>query len=416
MARKKETEKQTREKPANGVRVSEQVLPPAVVHLPSAVPDELSVEQLVSRVEKVHEVQKRVMKDGIHYGVIPGCEKPTLLKAGAEILALTFKLDAEFEQEKEFDGEHLTVYSTCTLYHAPTGIRAGSGKSACSTKEEKYAYRHASRRCPECGNESVIKGRQEFGGGWLCWKKKNGCGFKFPDGDKRIESQPEGKVPNDRIPDCYNTVIKMADIRAHRAAILFTTAASDVFTQDMEETEPAVDNGSERPPPAQTAKPQSGNRPVRPAQDTDTLQDTQGQEQMPGHRYERTAAHNHLEQTVEDYCKANNIDPKVEGLTILERMSAYETREGHKHPGVRDVLLLSEKEAIICRCLIEDTIERNRNWRVELGQAIIKYCEGKKVTKEEVLEKCSGKRTIRDLDQPTAKKAFEKFQELYLRE
>ena len=123
-----------------------------------------------------------------------------------------------------------------------------------------------------------------------------------------------------------------------------------------------------------------------------------------------------MEQVIEEYCKANDISPAKEGLDILERMSAYETREGRKYPGVRDVLLLSEKEAIICRRAIQDAIDKNRNWRVDLGQVILKYCANKKVTKEEVLKACSGKTTLRDLDQPAAKKAFEKFTESFLKE
>src|SRR6266545_3538027 len=203
--------------------------PPAVM-----VEQELSVEQVISRVEKVHEIQKRVMREGSHYGVIPGTEKPTLYKAGAEILCLTFKLDPQFEHEKEMNGEHLTVYSTCTLYHIPTGMRAGSGKAACSTRETKYAFRTAARTCPACSGEYIIKGKAEYGGGWLCWLKKGGCGAKFPDGDRDIEGQPVDMIPNEHLADCYNTVVKMADIRAHRAAVLFVTGASDVFTQDIE--------------------------------------------------------------------------------------------------------------------------------------------------------------------------------------
>ena len=36
--------------------------------------------------------------------------------------------------------------------------------------------------CPECGQPTIIKGKEEFGGGWLCWKKEGisgGCGAKF---------------------------------------------------------------------------------------------------------------------------------------------------------------------------------------------------------------------------------------------
>lgn len=34
-------------------------------------------------------------------------------------------------------------------------------------------------QCPECGVEAVIKGRPEHGGGWVCWKKADGCGKKW---------------------------------------------------------------------------------------------------------------------------------------------------------------------------------------------------------------------------------------------
>ena len=35
-------------------------------------------------------------------------------------------------------------------------------------------------KCPKCGKtDSVIKGKPEFGGGWLCYSKKNGCGEKW---------------------------------------------------------------------------------------------------------------------------------------------------------------------------------------------------------------------------------------------
>src|ERR1035437_8882720 len=33
--------------------------------------------------------------------------------------------------------------------------------------------------CPNCGKDTIIKGREEYGGGWLCYKKNGGCGAKF---------------------------------------------------------------------------------------------------------------------------------------------------------------------------------------------------------------------------------------------
>ena len=33
--------------------------------------------------------------------------------------------------------------------------------------------------CPNCGKDAIIKGKEEYGGGWLCYKAKGGCGAKF---------------------------------------------------------------------------------------------------------------------------------------------------------------------------------------------------------------------------------------------
>ena len=45
------------------------------------------------------------------------------------------------------------------------------------------ASQPAAPACPKCGKTaSVIKGKEEFGGGWVCWKKRNGgCGEQFFD-------------------------------------------------------------------------------------------------------------------------------------------------------------------------------------------------------------------------------------------
>src|SRR4051812_33355777 len=93
----------------------------------------ISVEHLVARVKKVKEVQERVMVKDHHYGLIPGVNKPSLLKPGAEILCLTFQLDPQFELKERWDGDHLEVVAHCTIYHAPTGTRVGSGIGSCST-------------------------------------------------------------------------------------------------------------------------------------------------------------------------------------------------------------------------------------------------------------------------------------------
>lgn len=38
----------------------------------------------------------------------------------------------------------------------------------------------ATKACPECGkSNAVIKGKEEYGGGWVCFKKKGGCGYSW---------------------------------------------------------------------------------------------------------------------------------------------------------------------------------------------------------------------------------------------
>ncbi len=48
------------------------------------------------------------------------------------------------------------------------------------------------RECPKCGKKSVIKGKPEFGGGFVCWKgsKVGGCGAKFTSEDQLAKQYP----------------------------------------------------------------------------------------------------------------------------------------------------------------------------------------------------------------------------------
>jgi vacuolar-type H+-ATPase subunit H len=117
------------------------------------------------------------------------------------------------------------------------GEAVGSGNSF----ESKYRYRTAQRICPECGQATIIAGNPEFNDGvanFICWKKKGGCGLKFEAGDKRITSQPVGRMPNPDVSDQVNTIQKMAQKRALVAAVLVVTNCSDTFTQDLEDENP----------------------------------------------------------------------------------------------------------------------------------------------------------------------------------
>src|SRR4029079_16350667 len=98
-----------------------------------------------------------------------------------------------------------------------------------------YRGRQGERKCPSCGHSAIIKGKEEFGGGWLCFLKKGGCGSKFRTGDPAIESQQVGRTLNQDIYDQVNTIQKIAQKRSLVSAALLGVNASEFFTQDMED-------------------------------------------------------------------------------------------------------------------------------------------------------------------------------------
>jgi hypothetical protein len=227
------------EEPVAEERAQSTAVIPTVPKL--AVTPQVPAAELKERLDVIQEAQEKAMVPDVDYGVIPGTNKPTLLKPGAEKLSVLFQLDVQLANEKEWGpGDHLTVVSKATVYHAPTGSRLGYGEGVCTTRERKYAYRKKNRVCPTCGAEAIIKGKAEYGGGWICWKKKDGCGASFKDDDPQVVSQEAGEVENPDLPDLWNTVVKMAEKRARVDAVLAVTGASALFTQDMEDSATAA--------------------------------------------------------------------------------------------------------------------------------------------------------------------------------
>jgi hypothetical protein len=226
---------------------------------------EVSVEEVVAQRDKIEQVMNAVMREGVHYGKIPGVQKPTLLKPGAEVLATTFRFAPHYQSERTFhDGGHLTVVTKVTLQHIPTGLVVAEGEGLCTTYEKKYAYRGDGRVCPACGAGTIRKSKfppreTDYPGaskddppGWYCHGASGGCGANFAANDPEIVDQQSGRVDNPDLPDTWNTVLKMANKRALIAAILNGTAASDIFTQDVEDAAP-TGAGRSQPQPRQAS-------------------------------------------------------------------------------------------------------------------------------------------------------------------
>jgi hypothetical protein len=203
----------------------------------------LDLATAVRRRNFMTQVAQTLMVEGVDYGVIPGTgSKPTLLKPGAERLCTLFGLSPELHEvaavedwSGESHGGEPFFYFHYKVRLMKNGILLGEGTGSCNSRETKYRYRAAERRCPKCCKAAIIRGREEYGGGWLCFPKKGGCGAKFKVGDAAIEGQSAERVINQDIADQVNTIQKMASKRALIAAVLIATNASEFYTQDMEE-------------------------------------------------------------------------------------------------------------------------------------------------------------------------------------
>lgn len=230
----------------------------AVRHMPAVIEQqsqamvtagEITVEELLEQSRKVAQAMSAAMVEGTHYGLVPGVSKPTLLKPGAEKLCVLFRLAPHYERELVYGpGDHLTAVVACTLRHAPTGMVISTGEGLCTTKESKYAYRRAELACPDCGQQAIVRSAKKSA--YFCIRDKGGCGHRFAFGSEQareLDGMDVGRKDNPDLPDAWNTVLKMADKRALVAAVLNGTAASDVFTQDVEETVRQQESGEPEP-------------------------------------------------------------------------------------------------------------------------------------------------------------------------
>lgn len=203
------------------------------------------------------------LKEKLDVISIPGVDKQVLSLAGSQKICTFFNVRPEFRVER-LELPHPTVAGHveyivhCTLLSRVSGRAVSAGVGSCSTMESKYRYRKAERTCPECGKAAIIKGKAEYGGGWVCFKKKDGCGAKFRDGDQAIESQESGRIENVDIYDQRNTVLKMGKKRAYVDAAITMANLSEFFTQDLDELETFDLGIASKPEPKPETKTDAG--------------------------------------------------------------------------------------------------------------------------------------------------------------
>lgn len=148
-----------------------------------AIIDSVNLQQVAATMQKITQFQQIIQKT-LHqnhdYGIIPGSDKPTLLKPGGEKILMMMGLRSEFEivdSTRDWKEGFFQYQVRCKLYKGDVLITEGLG--CCNTKEKKY-----------------------------------------------------------RNQDPYtldNTVLKMAKKRALIDATLLVASLSDIFTQDLED-------------------------------------------------------------------------------------------------------------------------------------------------------------------------------------
>jgi len=180
----------------------------------------MAVADIISHVATVQEVMRAVMKQDVHYGKIPGTDKPTLYKAGAEVLCMVFRIAASYEVEDLSTADTVRYRVTCAGTHQISGTVLGTGMGEASSGEEKYKWRKATS--PQEFEETPANMRRT-----KHVKPRNGNAFSI----QQVRTEPA---------DLANTILKMANKRANMAMVLNVTAASDCFAQDLEDMDEAL--------------------------------------------------------------------------------------------------------------------------------------------------------------------------------
>ncbi len=159
-----------------------------------SVIDSMEVQQVQATMNKIYQFQQviqKALKQGHDFGIIPGTEKPTLLKPGAEKILMMMGLSSEFEiadSTRDFENGFFQYQVRCKLLKYETVITEGLG--ACNTRERKY-----------------------------------------------LKLDPY---------TMDNTVLKMAKKRALIDATLLVASLSDIFTQDMDDIDLAGQQASQQ--------------------------------------------------------------------------------------------------------------------------------------------------------------------------
>ena len=281
-----------------------------------------------ARLENLRKFFKDVMRfttDGKgDYGILPGTTAVALYKPGAEKLAEFYRLiqrPTVTHRREEWDSGFFHYEVQMDLLSRDSGQVMGTGIGSCNTMEARYRWRIAKLRCPECDAEAIIKGKAEYGGGFVCFERKGGCKAKFADDDTRITEQKLGQVENDDTYTLVNTVLKMAKKRALVDAVVSITRSAGLLVEEGEDDDDQPRNRGRR---------REGNGSSSNAPRAEATVDTIGEDEQKallaaaigaGHKWADVVAYTRTAHNVD---LAKTRVPKAIHAALLERVSKAE--------------------------------------------------------------------------------------------
>lgn len=171
-----------------------------------------TLPEVMQRISSMQAVVHKTLKPERDYGLIPGTQKPTLLKPGAEKILMLFGLTSDYEvldKIENWDKGFFSYTFKCVL--SKNGNPITSGVGSCNSMENKYRYRWVYENEIPAGIDKTMLKKKSY--------------------DRYEKYQIE-------VDDCFdiaNTILKMAKKRSQIDAVLTVGSLSEIFTQDIED-------------------------------------------------------------------------------------------------------------------------------------------------------------------------------------
>lgn len=172
-----------------------------------------------------------ILRENMDYGVIPGTQKKSLWKAGAEKLRMAFGLTVRLQLIDKIEKveENYLDYTYKATIFTKGGQQIAECDGNCNTFETKYRYIWETQDTNPSKEEADRLKVKRLGR----WQLDN----------YKKEWRWQLRIENPEPLNLKNTIMKMAQKRAFIGAILIATGASEFFTQDFDlEDLPEIDH------------------------------------------------------------------------------------------------------------------------------------------------------------------------------